>query len=850
MMKGRGAHHTGRFRFTRTHTADSRVPQHRSLRHRQHRHNSAKRDLNHQLVNLAGRAPLFAAAAPAQTVAVQTRRRGRQVGHLGADPARRVHVDAVNADAGRAVAVLLGGKAQALKHGNVPGRAGARAQQDAAAEGEGAVELGNLAGGGGAAGLAAGAVGLLQGVVLRVEPVHAVHDDGDGQGPGREARNDLLDLVGVDAQAVKGARARQAGVGLRGQVVRVAAARVLAVHADVVVGIVGGHVHGLDHGVERVDHVLPDGAGPAARLVAGGLVAGVVGLDHGQLVLGHAQGGPQEGLLADDEVRQRARQQGRADLGAPDLALLVERLGREHGGDGAAQAKGVAEVAEQADGVLGAARVVEAAAAGLGEDALVAQPVLEAAAGQVRGQLGDEQLAEAGVLAGAKQQPKVLVGDLGGVGGDLELEQVVLGRVEVDGVDAGGALQRVGQNVVAGTGDGEHDVLLVEPEQALVDAGVLPRKRIDVLVAELGVLGELVVVVDAPVVVLVEEGRQRQVGRQVGNGGLEGLGADLGRGALDRARQRGGRAGGRDGATAGRAGAVGAAAAAAAGQGRGVAVQVGGLGDHGVDALDDLVGQAGDVEGLLVAAEPDVVGDGAERVVARVDAEDGAEAVLEVVAAAGVEADAVELEPGAPERAAQEAGVAVDEAARVVAEAEVVLALDVKVNGAQNAVGRQQRGQRVDDGVVVGDHGQAVGHGDQVGAAVVRAVKREVAVAGEGGRGGGGDDAAATARKTTFVVFEAELAGVLADDVHVGPAEAGEALPRNGTQRRREVDQVHAREEVGHVDVRGHGLNVPAGAAADVHPDALGARVGAVVAAAAAAANLLGGGVLDGPAVG
>lgn len=267
--------------------------------------------------------------------------------------------------------MALGREAVLLEHLKVPGLEAGRAQHDAPAHLQGAVELPNLAG---------------RGVCRRVEPVHAVHDDGHRQGAGCDARDDLVNLIGVDAEAVEGALAREAGVGLAAQVVRVALLGELAVEADEVIRVVAGDVGVLNHGIKGVNHEVPDGVG--ARVLGGGLRAtnnvrdGVVRLNDGQLVLGHAQRRPEERLLAHDEFGHETGQKGGADLVAPDFALLVERLGGEQGFHGRPAAKDARDPAEDADAVLGAARVVQAALA-LGEDVVVAQPVLECAARQV-----------------------------------------------------------------------------------------------------------------------------------------------------------------------------------------------------------------------------------------------------------------------------------------------------------------------------------------------------------------------------------------------------------------------------------------------------------------------------------
>lgn len=87
--------------------------------------------------------------------------------------------------------------------------------------------------------------------------------------------------------------------------------------------------------------------------------------------------------MADDELRDQAGKEGWPDPVAPDFALLVQRLGGQELLDGRAATEDPRDPAEDADSVLRAARVIQAALM-LGEDVLVAQPVLECATRQVR----------------------------------------------------------------------------------------------------------------------------------------------------------------------------------------------------------------------------------------------------------------------------------------------------------------------------------------------------------------------------------------------------------------------------------------------------------------------------------
>jgi hypothetical protein len=108
------------------------------------------------------------------------------------------------------------------------------------------------------------------------------------------------------------------------------------------------------------------------------------------------------------------------------------------------------------------------------------------------------------------------------------------------------------------------------------------------------------------------------------------------------------------------------------------------------------------------------------------------------------------------------------------------------------------------------DHGQAVREGDEVGTADAGALAVEVA----GALGAGAGDGSLGA--LLLMVLETERPGVLADNLDVLPAQAGEALSGDLAEGRGEVDEVDAGEELRDGDEFGHGLDVPAGTATDL----------------------------------
>ena len=105
----------------------------------------------------------------------------------------------------------------------------------------------------------------------------------------------------------------------------------------------------------------------------------------------------------------------------------------------------------------------------------------------------------------AKHLPNIDISERG-EGRDLELQEVVLAGIEVDGVHATRGLQAEGEDVVAGRGDCQDYVVAGGTQEAGVGAVVFPGEGVDVRVVETGVFREELVVVDSPVVVLVPGG--------------------------------------------------------------------------------------------------------------------------------------------------------------------------------------------------------------------------------------------------------------------------------------------------------------------------------------------------------
>lgn len=74
-------------------------------------------------------------------------------------------------------------------------------------------------------------------------------------------------------------------------------------------------------------------------------------------------------------------------------------------------------------------------------------------------------------------------------------------------MDPLGSIHSIVQDVIASTGDSQDNVIRGDLQYSGVHSAVLPRKCVYVFILELGVFGQLVVVVNSPMVILVPEAR-------------------------------------------------------------------------------------------------------------------------------------------------------------------------------------------------------------------------------------------------------------------------------------------------------------------------------------------------------
>ena len=119
-------------------------------------------------------------------------------------------------------------------------------------------------------------------------------------------------------------------------------------------------------------------------------------------------------------------------------------------------------------------------------------------------------------------------------------------------------------------------------------------------------------------------------------------------------------------------------------------IQVGRLSDQSINALNNLMGETGRRERLLVASKPDVVGNSSQSLVTGVDVEDSAKLVLKVISTTRLKANSVEIKPGSPEASRQEVDMTIHKSASVVSEGKVDLVLHIEVYNAHDTLRRQE----------------------------------------------------------------------------------------------------------------------------------------------------------------
>ena len=241
--------------------------------------------------------------------------------------------------------------------------------------------------------------------------------------------------------------------------------------------------------------------------------------DHPALRGRHARGLPSKPLCAYDRPVKCSTQENPSDP-RPYFLLLDQSFGVANTLDVVTQSKEPEKQADELDsmpkspirgdlndcsGFMYAPRAAcLVKSAGGAEYIGIFEPVLTRLRTHVRTELSDQSFAKCGEPALAEHLPYLGIRKALKCS-DLQLQKMVLIWVEIDCMYAPRTcLIKVVKNVITGRRHTENDIFAVDIEEAMIDTRIFPSECVDILVVELGVLLESVIVIDAPLVILVE----------------------------------------------------------------------------------------------------------------------------------------------------------------------------------------------------------------------------------------------------------------------------------------------------------------------------------------------------------
>ena len=142
--------------------------------------------------------------------------------------------------------------------------------------------------------------------------------------------------------------------------------------------------------------------------------------------------------------------------------------------------------------------------AGRAEYTGIFEPVLTRLRTHVRTELCDQSFAKCGEPALTEHLPYLGIRKALKCS-DLQLQKMILIWVEIDCMYASRTcLIKVVKYIVTGRRHAENDIFAVNIEEAVIDTRIFPGECVNILVVKLGVLFESVIVIDAPLVILVE----------------------------------------------------------------------------------------------------------------------------------------------------------------------------------------------------------------------------------------------------------------------------------------------------------------------------------------------------------
>ena len=88
-------------------------------------------------------------------------------------------------------------------------------------------------------------------------------------------------------------------------------------------------------------------------------------------------------------------------------------------------------------------------------------------------------------------------------------------------------VQNIAEDIISGRCNCEDDVIFVHFKKAVIYSRVLPGEGVDIIIIELGVSRMKLFIIDSPGMVLVEAGREGDIGGEVEHCSFKALAAEL-----------------------------------------------------------------------------------------------------------------------------------------------------------------------------------------------------------------------------------------------------------------------------------------------------------------------------------
>lgn len=129
----------------------------------------------------------------------------------------------------------------------------------------------------------------------------------------------------------------------------------------------------------------------------------------------------------------------------------------------------------------------------------------------MRAQFVDQSFSELRISPFAEHAPKFLIRQIL-KSCNLQLQQVILVRIQIHCMNSSRICRcHIIEQVVASARQTKYHVVVIDLQKTLVNPRIFPGESIEIVIVELGMLFELLVIVDPSLMVLIERARKRKV---------------------------------------------------------------------------------------------------------------------------------------------------------------------------------------------------------------------------------------------------------------------------------------------------------------------------------------------------